>query len=164
MQRREAERQREQDRVATVEDPKKIAQRQAIEKRRQELTKKDQQRAVPASQHQTSSNVRPELGGARPPSKLQTVQDYSKPPVNHHPATNPAKAPIKRVFEPDTDESVRQSRLPGGQPYQPKDAKRRRTDDETPEEPSVRPTMVPPKRQSNLLKVGLLAVYSWTFC
>ena len=153
-QRREAEKQREHDRAAAAEDPKKMAQRQAIEVRRQELAKKDQQRIASVSQQQAQPNSRPELGGARPPSKLHTVQDYSRPPVNQHPVANPAKAPIKRVFEPEVDESLRQSRLPGVQSYQSNDAKRRRTNDEPPEEPHVRPTMVPPKRQSNLLKVG----------
>ncbi|KAI4171583.1 MAG: hypothetical protein LQ343_004175 [Gyalolechia ehrenbergii] len=151
LQRREAEKQREQDRAATAEDPKKAAQRQAIEKRRQELAKKDQQRTAPAPQQQIPSNSRPELGVARL-SKLHATQDFGRPPINHHSATNPAKAPIKRVFEHETDEPVRQSRLPGGQPYQANDAKRRRTNDETPEQPNVRPTMLPPKRQSNLLK------------
>ncbi|KAL9599413.1 MAG: hypothetical protein Q9219_003850 [cf. Caloplaca sp. 3 TL-2023] len=144
LQRREAERQREQDRAAAAEDPKKIAQRQAIEKRRQELAKKDQQHLPP--------NPRPELGGARPPAKLQTAHEHSRPNVNHQPAPNPAKAPVKRMFESEVDEVVRQSRLPGGHPYQANEAKRRRTNDETSEEPVVRPTMVPPKRQSNLLK------------
>ncbi|KAL8842901.1 MAG: hypothetical protein Q9170_000305 [Blastenia crenularia] len=150
IQRREAEKQREQDRVATAEDPKKIAQRQAIEKRRQDLAKKDQQRAPPVSQQQIPPNTRPELSGARPPPKLHAAQDYSRPPGNHHGVPNPAKAPIKRALEADVEEPVRQSRLPGGQPYLPNDAKRRRTNDEEPEEPNVRLTKVPPKRQSNL--------------
>ncbi|KAL8940228.1 MAG: hypothetical protein Q9216_002937 [Gyalolechia sp. 2 TL-2023] len=151
LQRREAERQREQDRAAIPEDPKKAAQRQAIEKRRQELAKKDQQRTAPAPQQQIPPNSRPELGGARL-SKLHAAQDCGRPPVNHLPAVSSTKAPIKRVFEYETEEPVRQSRLAGGQLYQANDAKRRRTNDETPEEPNVRPTMVPPKRQSNLLK------------
>lgn len=154
MQRLEAEKQRERDRAGAAEDPKKIAQRQAIEKRRQELAKKEQQRTASVSQQQQPVNSRPELGGARPPSRLHAVQqDYSRPHVNN-PGANPAKAPIKRVFEAEIDEPARQSRLPGGQQYQANDSKRRRTDDEISEEPSVRPTMAPPKRQSNLLRVG----------
>ncbi|KAL8910183.1 MAG: hypothetical protein Q9171_004520 [Xanthocarpia ochracea] len=145
-QREEADRQRERDRAAAAEDPKKIAQRQAIEKRRQELAKKEQQRTASFSLHQAPANTRPELGSAKPTSKMQTAQDSSRP------APNQVKAPIKRVFESEADEPMRQSRLPGGQQYQPMDAKRRRTNDETSEEPSVRPTMAPPKRQSNLLK------------
>ncbi|KAL8673648.1 MAG: hypothetical protein Q9168_001954 [Polycauliona sp. 1 TL-2023] len=146
IQRQEADRQRERDRAAAADDPKKLAQRQAIEKRRQELAKKEQQRTASASQQQAPANVRPELGGARPLSKMQTAQDFSRP------VPNQVKAPIKRVLEPEVEEPLRQSRLPGGQQYQPMDAKRRRTDDETSEEPSIRPTMAPPKRQSNLLK------------
>jgi len=42
MQRQETERQRERERSAAAEDPKKIAQKQAIEKRRMELNRKDQ--------------------------------------------------------------------------------------------------------------------------
>ncbi|KAL9580688.1 MAG: hypothetical protein Q9212_004347, partial [Teloschistes hypoglaucus] len=152
LQRQEAERQREQDRIAAAEDPKKLAQRQAIEKRRQEMAKKEQQRTAPvSSQQQGPTTTRPELGGARPPSRMQTVPDYNRPP-GAHPAPNPAKAPIKRVFEPEADEPTRQSRLPGGQMYQANEAKRRRTNDEAHEEVHIRPTMLPPKRQSNLLK------------
>ncbi|KAI4196815.1 MAG: hypothetical protein LQ350_006328 [Teloschistes chrysophthalmus] len=151
LQRQEAERQREQDRIAAAEDPKKLAQRQAIEKRRQEMAKKEQQRTAPISQQQVPSTTRPELGGARPPSRMQTVPDYNRPP-GVHPAPNPAKAPIKRVLEPEADEPARQSRLPGGQTYQANEAKRRRTNDEDHEEVHIRPTMQPPKRQSNLLK------------
>ncbi|KAI4282975.1 MAG: hypothetical protein L6R35_005281 [Caloplaca aegaea] len=152
MQRLEAEKQRERDRAGAPEDPKKVAHRQAIEKRRQELAKKEQQRTVSVSQQQPPVNSRPELGGACPPSKLHAVQqDHSRPQVNK-PGANPAKAPIKRGFESEVDEPVRQSRLPGVQQYQANDSKRRRTDDEISEEPSVRPTMAPPKRQSNLLR------------
>lgn len=46
-QREEAERQRERERAAAAEDPKKIAQKQAIEKRRMELNRKEQQQRVP---------------------------------------------------------------------------------------------------------------------
>ena len=41
LQRQEIERQRERERTAAVEDPKKVSQKQAIEKRRLELQKKD---------------------------------------------------------------------------------------------------------------------------
>lgn len=43
-QRQEIERQRERERTTAAEDPRKLAQKQAIEKRRLELGKKDQQR------------------------------------------------------------------------------------------------------------------------
>ncbi|KAL9598123.1 MAG: hypothetical protein Q9179_004027, partial [Wetmoreana sp. 5 TL-2023] len=133
-QRQEAERQCGQDRAAAAEDPKMLAQRQAIEKRRQELARKEQQRAGSVVQQQMPSTSRPELGGARPPSKMHTVQKSNRPPINH-PAPNPAKAPIKRIFEPEVEEPVRQSRLPGGKLYQANEAKRRRTDDEAADEP-----------------------------
>lgn len=44
MQRQEAEKQREREKSAAAEDPRKAAQRQAIEKRRMDLGKKDHQR------------------------------------------------------------------------------------------------------------------------
>lgn len=44
VQRQEVERQRERERSAAAEDPKKLAHKQAIEKRRLELEKKNQQR------------------------------------------------------------------------------------------------------------------------
>lgn len=43
-QRQDLERQRERERTTAAEDPRKLAQKQAIEKRRLELGKKDQQR------------------------------------------------------------------------------------------------------------------------
>lgn len=51
--RQEAERQREKERPAVIEDPKKMAQKQAIEKRRLELSKKEQQRDL----HRTTNDV-----------------------------------------------------------------------------------------------------------
>ena len=45
-QHQEAEKQREKERSAMNEDPKRIAQKQAIEKRRLELKQKDQQRSI----------------------------------------------------------------------------------------------------------------------
>ena len=155
MQRQEAERQRERDQANAVEDPKKVAQRQAIEKRRQDLAKKEQQRVDSLSQQQAPLTSRPDLGGSRPPSKMQVVQDHNRSGTAH-PAPNPAKAPIKRAFEPEAEEPGYQSRLPGGQTFQANEAKRRRTNDEASEEPVVRPTMAPPKRQSNLLRVTQL--------
>ena len=96
---------------------------------------------------------RGELGGARPPSKMHTIQDFGKSTINQ-PAQNPAKPPTKRVFEPENDvEPTRSFRAAGGPPYQQADSKRRRTEDEELEEVKVRPTMAPPIRQSNIRKV-----------
>lgn len=150
MQRQEAERQREKERAAAGDDPKKLAQRQAIEKRRLEVEKKEQQRqAVQQEKSQPFSTInRPELGGVRHPSKLHTVQDYSRPP--NQPPCNPARPPMKRVFEPDLDdEPVRAVRAATGQSYQQTDKKRRRTEDEEVQELMVRP----PIRRSTLRKV-----------
>ncbi|KAL9608646.1 MAG: hypothetical protein Q9167_006530 [Letrouitia subvulpina] len=150
LQRQELERQRERDRVAAADDSKKTAQRQAIEKRRLELAKKDQQRTAPAAQHHPPNNTRPELGGSRPPSRLHTVQEHKHSVT--HPLPNPARPPIKRVFEPEADELVQNSRLLGGHQYQQTDAKRRRTDDEDAldeQETNVRPTMDVPRSYVN---------------
>lgn len=145
------------------EDPKKTASRQAIEKRRLENGKKEQQRQA---SHQEKPQPlptinRPELGGVRPPSRLHTVQDYGRP-VNP-PPINPARPPVKRVFDPEQEnETIQSVRIQTGQSYQQTDAKRRRTDDEDMQDAVMRPTMKPPIRQSNIRKVstGLEAEHS----
>lgn len=153
-QRQEIERQRERERAATVEDPRKIAQRQAIEKRRLEVLKKEQQRQ--GAQHEKSqplpNSTRHELGATRPPSRLHAAQDYNRPA--NQPPINPAR-PVKRIFDPETDdEPFRSVRTQGAPPYQQSDAKRRRTEDEEVQEIIIRPTMAPPIRQSNIRKVN----------
>lgn len=45
-QRLEAERQREKDRAAAADDPRKLAQKQAIEKRRLDMNKKNGQKEL----------------------------------------------------------------------------------------------------------------------
>ena len=128
--------------------------------------KKDQQR--PAANHvcsyrssfsvctnvlQPTTTTRPELGGARPPSRQQNVPDHSRPVNNHH-APNHAKAPIKRVFDPEADEAPTRPRPQGGPSYQQNESKRRKTDDEDGEEFPMRPTHAPPVRQSGIRKDG----------
>lgn len=152
--RQELERQRERERSVASEDPKKIAQRQAIEKRRLEVGKKEQQRQATqqAKSQPFPATNRPELGAVRHPSKLHTVQDYSRPLPNQ-PTCNPAKPAAKRVFDPEADdEPVRSVRMAGGPSYQQTDKKRRRTEDEDLQELMVRP----PIRQSNIRKVKFL--------
>jgi len=96
---------------------------------------------------------RPDLGGARPASRLNLAQDFPRA-HNNYPAPNPAKPPAKRLFDPDhEDEPPRPTRVQGGQSYQQNDTKRRRTEDEETFEAPVRPTMAPPVRQSNIRKV-----------
>lgn len=154
--RQELERQRERERSVASEDPKKIAQRQAIEKRRLEVGKKEQQRQA-TQQATQQEKVQPlpavnrsELGGARHASKIHTVQDYSRPLPNQ-PLCNPAKSAAKRIFEPEADdEPVRPGRMAGGPSYQQTDKKRRRTEDEDVQELMVRP----PIRYSNIRKVS----------
>jgi len=178
----EAERQREKERAAAGDDPRKLAQKQAIEKRRLEMNKKTGQKdfqgvandfvssqpyhvdhlltpkAAALQQEKVMPSgppSQPDLGGGRPASRLNLAQDFPRPP-NNYPAPNPAKPPAKRVFEPDhEDEPTRPTRVQGGQSYQQNDTKRRRTEDEETFEAHVRPTMAPPIRQSNIRKVVL---------
>ena len=99
---------------------------------------------------------RPELGGARPPSRLHTVQDHSRPALNH-PPPNPARPPIKRALDPEPeDEPPKPIRVPAGQSYQANEGKRRRTGEDEIRETTVRPTMAPPIRQSNIRKARTL--------
>lgn len=157
-QRQEIERQRERERALAAEDSRKITQKQAIEKKRLEAVKKEQQRQGvqhEKSQPLTSSN-RHDLGPTRPPSRLFGAQDHNRP-NNQHPV-NPAK-PMKRVFDPDHDDvPLRPAHAQGAPPYQQSDAKRRRTDDEEDiQEVIIRPTMAPPIRKSNIRKVDTLS-------
>lgn len=114
-------------------------------------------KAVPQERTQAApATHRQELGGARPPSKLHTVQDNGRPALNH-PLTNPARPAIKRVIEPEPDEeSSKPIRMHGGPLYQGSENKRRRTGEDEPRETNVRPTMAPPIRQSNIRKVGAM--------
>ncbi|KAL8828199.1 MAG: hypothetical protein Q9191_002726 [Dirinaria sp. TL-2023a] len=161
LQREEAEnRQRERERSAASEDPKRVASRQLIEKRRLELAKKDQQRVPQRPINESAApperagapTHRPELGGTRPPSRLHMVQDQVRPATNH-PPPNPVRPALKRVMEPEADD--RSARPQAGSTYQQNEGKRRRTGDEDRQPISVRPTMAPPIRQSNIRKVGI---------
>ncbi|MCJ1432324.1 hypothetical protein MMC27_001680 [Xylographa pallens] len=171
-QRQDAERQREKDRVAAAEEVKKAAQKQAMEKRKMEQQKRDQQRdpqqtandlAHALQQEKTQAPAtmhRGDMGAARPPSRLNSIQDISRT-LNSFPVPNPAKPPPKRFFEPDNDdEPTRVLRAQPGQSFQQNDNKRRRTDEETFEAPT-RPTMAPPLRQSNVRKdIPKTSIYS----
>lgn len=156
---------------------------QTMEKRRLDNAKKEQQRQ--AAQHEKqkpSSNMnRPEIGGGRPPTRMQTIQDYSRPfpkqppsastrahskrvfepdtedeiaaPVRIQPTLNPARPPIKRLHEPEVEDGTAGPvRMPGGPSYQQMDHKRRRTEDEELQQTMARP----PIRQSSIRKVRSL--------
>lgn len=156
---------------------------QTMEKRRLDNAKKEQQRQ--AAQHekqQAPSNMnRPEIGGGRPPTRMQTLQDYSRPfpkqppsastrapskrvfepdtedeiaaPVQIQPTLNPARPPIKRLHEPEVEDGTAGPvRMPGGPSYQQMDQKRRRTEDEELQQTMARP----PIRQSSIRKVRSL--------
>lgn len=156
---------------------------QTMEKRRLDNAKKEQQRQ--AAQHekqQPFSNMnRPEIGGGRPPTRIQTMQDYSRPfpkqppsastratskrvfepdtqdeiaaPVRIQPTLNPARPPIKRLHEPEVEDGTAGPVcMPGGPSYQQIDQKRRRTEDEELQQTMARP----PIRQSSIRKVRSL--------
>ena len=156
---------------------------QTMEKRRLENAKKEQQRQ--AAQHEKqqpfSNTNRPEMGGGRPPTRMQTMQDYSRPfpkqppststrappkrvfepdaedeiaaPVRVQPTLNPARPPLKRLHEPEVEDGTAGPiRIPGGPSYQQVDQKRRRTEDEELQQTMARP----PIRQSSIRKVRSL--------
>ncbi|KAL2817584.1 hypothetical protein BJX63DRAFT_385482 [Aspergillus granulosus] len=126
-----------------AEDPKKAAQMQAIEKRRLENARRlerqgSQQPELAAPQPQR------ETGAARPPSRLGSVLGR---PINQ-PAPNPAKPP-KRGLEEEANHRPATAKPGAMQPSG--ETKRRKTDDEQ-NRASMRPTMAPPIRQSNIRK------------
>ncbi|KAL5041852.1 hypothetical protein BDW71DRAFT_211756 [Aspergillus fruticulosus] len=143
--RAEAERRERQ-----AEDPKKTAQMQAIEKRRLEnarrLERQGSQQPETVLTHAEKTGLQTshrETGAPRPASRLGSVLGRTINP----PAPNPAKPP-KRGIEEENHRSA--AAKPGA--MQPSgEAKRRRTDDEQ-NRASMRPTMAPPIRQSNIRK------------
>lgn len=150
--------QRETVRAALSEDPKKTAQKQAIDQRKLDLARKEQQdnqrlgneaaRSGNAERTQTQGPHRPGFGASRPLSRPVEMQEFPKPPMG-----NPAHP--KRVIDFDhEDELSRAARPIPGQNYQPNEAKRRKTDDEEISEQPARPAIGPPIRQSNIRKVS----------
>ena len=180
-QRQAVERQRARDRIAAADESRKLAQKQANEKKRLDQNKKEQQRdtqrvandlvskdyymdfypvlivqahAIQNERTQPQPAYRSDLGAARQVSKFTVTQELPRVPSNYAP--NPAKPP-KRVFEPDNeDEPARPVRMQGGQTFQQNESKRRRTEDEETFNAPTRPTMPPPVRQSNARKVCTL--------
>ncbi|KAI9811060.1 MAG: hypothetical protein M1827_005642 [Pycnora praestabilis] len=169
-QRRELERERERERSVIAEEPKKLAQKQAIEKRRLDMLRKAEQQKGPQvpprirsendlahAMQQEKSQIAPipaprgDLGGARPPPRMTSVQDYSMTVNQSQP--NPVRPP-KRGLQQDTmDEHAQHaSNSRQGVVYQQTDSKRRKTNELESEEPEPRQAMAPPKRQSNMKK------------
>ncbi|KAL2851422.1 hypothetical protein BJX68DRAFT_72276 [Aspergillus pseudodeflectus] len=146
-QQEEARRQEARSRAETerrerlAEDPKKAAQMQAIEKRRLENAKRLERQA---SQQPDTAGPQPqrETGAGRPLSRLGSVLGRVQP------APNPAKPP-KRGLEEEANHRAATAKPGTMQPSG--ETKRRRTDDEQ-NAASMRPTMAPPIRQSNILK------------
>ncbi|OJD26210.1 hypothetical protein ACJ73_02409, partial [Blastomyces percursus] len=156
--RAEAER-RERERSVT-DDPKKLAHKQAIEKRRLENARKlEQQRnQQPTPVNDLGSILQQEkavLQGSQRndlpptrPSRLNSIQGQVRP-VNY-PPPNPAKPP-KRALEDDSSGRPVTGKV--GAAVHQADGKRRKTDDEiAAAEPPIRSAMAPPIRQSNVRK------------
>ncbi|KAK2882432.1 hypothetical protein FQN49_000354 [Arthroderma sp. PD_2] len=148
-----------QEREQSVsDDPKTLAKKQAIEKRRLENAKRlEQQRGRQQTpSNDTSSIIQHERsilsesqGPTRPGSRLGSAQPPSRP--HNYPPSNPAKPP-KRVH--DEQNTIRPPATKSGSVHQP-DGKRRKTEDEiVVAEPAVRPAMAPPIRQSNASKLN----------
>ncbi|EDN04994.1 inner centromere protein [Histoplasma capsulatum] len=156
--RAEAER-RERERSVT-DDPKKLAHKQAIEKRRLENARKlEQQRSqqpTPVNDlgsilHQEKialqGSQRNDLPSTRP-SRLNSTQEQAR--TINYPPPNPAKPP-KRALEDESSGRPVTGKV--GAAIHQVDGKRRKTEDEIASaEPPVRSTMAPPIRQSNVRK------------
>ena len=168
------------ERGTVLDNQKKTTQKQVVEKRQMDMAKKDHQNdphhatvdvvrsatsfyrateltvqghTIQAEKTVTQANQRPDLGATRTLPKINSLQDFPKPPT-----ANSAKP--KRVFDPDKeDELARPVRPVAGQNFQQSDAKRRRTEDEDFFEQPVQPTrpaMAPPIRKSSIRKVNVM--------
>ncbi|KAJ5220493.1 hypothetical protein N7468_009697 [Penicillium chermesinum] len=150
--RRRAEAKRDRRDRAALEDPKKAAQKQAIEQRRLENARRQERQGsqqpnneAPMSYHdksasQSSQNSqRNDLGANRPPSRLgSSVQPYGR--INP-PAPNPARPPKR---QPDEDAGQRAAVRKPSNVHAYGEAKRRKTEDEHNPMQQVRPPMAPP--------------------
>lgn len=173
-QRRAAEQQRSQEAKLVAQ---KQAERQAAEARRREQQRLEQQRQQEEAQkaraaHDLAEAIKRERAQQQPRGDVAgtMLQLANKATVPDHAGgqvrlvqSNAAK-PIKRVFQPEDDDDElqqhqpQQSQRPGlpraPTSYQQNDAKRRRTDEE--QDPTERHSVLaPPKRASNMRKVGM---------
>ncbi|QDS68155.1 hypothetical protein FKW77_010345 [Venturia effusa] len=155
---RRAEQQRRAAEQQRREEAKRAAQKQAAEAKRVEQQRKEAQRAQDQAQHnefayalqqdklnQQATHGRGELGGPRPISRMAPEPQR---PIQ----VNPAK-PAKRALqmEQDDEQYSRPAVQRNPPSYQQNDAKRRKTDEDEPQE-ARRSVMAPPVRQSNIRK------------
>ncbi|KAK2749404.1 hypothetical protein FQN57_006336 [Myotisia sp. PD_48] len=145
---------------SVLADPKKFANKQAIEKRRLENAKRLEQQhsRQPTPSVDTSSIMQEksiltepqdkDKGPIRPPSRLNSTQPPNR--LYNYPPPNTAKPP-KRVHEDQG--SVHISNSKAGV-LQLSDGKRRKTEEEISVEQPIRQAMAPPIRQSNVRKDG----------
>ncbi|TID17090.1 Benzoate 4-monooxygenase [Venturia nashicola] len=157
---RRAEQQRRAAEQQRRDEAKRAAQRQAAEAKRMEQQRKEAQRAQAQTQqnefayalqqdklNQQATHGRGELGGPRPISRMAPEPQR---PIQ----VNPAK-PAKRALQGEhDDEHYSRPAVQRNPPsYQQNDAKRRKTDEDEPQE-LRRSVMAPPVRQSNIRKVS----------
>ncbi|RDI89592.1 Benzoate 4-monooxygenase [Venturia inaequalis] len=157
---RRAEQQRRAAEQQRRDEAKRAAQRQAVEAKRMEQQRKEVQRAQGQAQqnefayalqqdklNQQATHGRGELGGPRPISRMAPEPQR---PIQ----VNPAK-PAKRALQVEhDDEHYSRPAVQRNPPsYQQNDAKRRKTDEDEPQE-LRRSVMAPPVRQSNIRKVS----------
>ncbi|KAF2812586.1 uncharacterized protein BDZ99DRAFT_413407 [Mytilinidion resinicola] len=105
--------------------------------------------ALQQEKAQNQPHPRADLGAAKSVSRMQTIQDQTRPV----PPINPAKPP-KRVFQPEDDEPVQRPGIQrAGPSFQQQDGKRRKTVDEEDEYEQHMPSVkAPPIRHSNMRK------------
>lgn len=160
---RRAEQQRRAAEQQRRDEAKRAAQRQAAEAKRLEQQRKEAQRAQGQAQqnefayafqqdklNQQAAHGRGELGGLRRP--ISRMAPEAQRPIQ----VNPAK-PAKRALQIEQDDELHarppMQRNPPS--YQQNDAKRRKTEEDEPQD--LRGSiMAPPIRQSNIRKVSRL--------
>jgi len=181
---RRAEEEREAaEQAARVHEAKLAAQRkqaeqQAAEARRREQQRLEQQRQQDEAQkaraaHELAEAIKRERAQHAPPHPRGdvggTLRQLAKNTVSDQPARpalqpNPSK-PAKRVFQPEDDEvqHAPPPQRPGMQrappSFQQNDAKRRRTNEDQEQPEERHSVMAPPKRPSNMRKVGFALLH-----
>lgn len=178
---RRLEQQRKADEQLRLQEARKTAQKQAaeakkLEQQRKEAASAQSKQAVDLVSMDCSGHActhlltvqatalqqekahapppppRGDLGAAKPLSKMNTVQESSRPVA--HPI-NPAKPPKRNRADGDEEPAQRPAYSRSGPSYQQLDSKRRKTNENDVEDGEPRRSvMAPPIRHSNIRKVS----------